>query len=182
MKKLTLFLLCSLILAGCAQESNVNDAVEGTGTSLDTSILETIPTIPPETTEPETVLLTIYSPNDNADGFVQSQVEVEAITEPVLVEQLVLVGVLPEGTKVNHLALSASSEDPDWNRLSVDFNEAFRDRIQSMGSAGEYAIMGSVVNTFLTAYQAKTMTITVDGQVLESGHAVYDQPLEFFED
>lgn len=179
MKKLAVLLLSCLMLSGCAQEPHVNDAVKETGISLDTSILETIP---PETTEPETVLLTIYSPNDNADGFVQSLVEVEAITEPVLVEQLVLVGVLPEGTKVNHLALSASSEDPDWNRLSVDFNEAFRDRIQSMGSAGEYAIMGSVVNTFLTAYQAKTMTITVDGQVLESGHAVYDQPLEFFEE
>lgn len=179
MKKLAVLLLSCLMLSGCAQEPHVNDAVKETGISLDTSILETIP---PETTEPETILLTIYSPNDNADGFVQSLVEVEAITEPVLVEQLVLVGVLPEGTKVNHLALSASSEDPDWNRLSVDFNEAFRDRIQSMGSAGEYAIMGSVVNTFLTAYQAKTMTITVDGQVLESGHAVYDQPLEFFEE
>lgn len=179
MKKLAVLLLSCLMLSGCAQEPHVNDAVKETGISLDTSILETIP---PETTEPETVLLTIYSPNEKADGFMQSQVEVEAITEPVLVEQLVLVGVLPEGTKVNHLALSASSEDPDWNRLSVDFNEAFRDRIQSMGSAGEYAIMGSVVNTFLTAYQAKTMTITVDGQVLESGHAVYDQPLEFFEE
>ena len=181
MKKLTLFLLCSLILAGCAQESNVNDAVEGTGTSLDTSILETIPTIPPETTEPETLLLTIFSPDDSAEGFVQSQVEVEFVAEPVIVEQLILAGVLSEGTQINLCELSASSDAPGWTQLHVDFNEAFRDRILSMGTAGEYTILGSVVNTFLTAYNAQSMTITVDGQVLESGHAVYDQPLEFFQ-
>ena len=178
MKKLAVLLLSCLMLSGCAQKPNVNDAVKETGISLDTSILETIP---PETTEPETVLLTIYSPNEKADGFMQSQVEVEAITEPVLVEQLVLAGVLVEGTKVNLLELGASSDTPDWNQLHVDFNGAFRDRILSMGTAGEHAIVGSVVNTFLTAYNAQSMTITIDGQVLESGHAVYDQPLEFFQ-
>lgn len=178
MKKLAVLLLSCLMLSGCAQEPHVNDAVKETGISLDTSILETIP---PETTEPETILLTIYSPDSNAEGFVQSQVEVAFVAEPVIVEQLILAGVLAEGTQVNLCALSASSDAPGWTQLHVDFNEAFRDRILSMGTAGEYTILGSVVNTFLTAYNAQSMTITVDGQVLESGHAVYDQPLEFFQ-
>lgn len=181
MKKLAVLLLSCLMLSGCAQEPHVNDAVKETGISLDTSILETIPPIPPETTEPETILLTIYSPDGNAEGFVQSQVEVAFVAEPVIVEQLILAGVLAEGTQVNLCELSASSDAPGWTQLHVDFNEAFRDRILSMGTAGEYTILGSVVNTFLTAYNAQSMTITVDGQVLESGHAVYDQPLEFFQ-
>lgn len=179
MKKLAVLLLSCLMLSGCTQSSgSVQSSAEETGTTVDPSVLETLPE---ETTEPETILLTIFSPDDSAEGFVQSQVEVEFVAEPVIVEQLILAGVLSEGTQINLCELSASSDAPGWTQLHVDFNEAFRDRILSMGTAGEYTILGSVVNTFLTAYNAQSMTITVDGQVLESGHAVYDQPLEFFD-
>lgn len=178
MKKLAIMLLCCLVLAGCGRKADAaNGSEEETSIALDASVLETIPA---ETTVPETILLTVYSPDGNAEGFVEAQVEVDAVTEPAIVEQLVLAGVLAEGTKVNLLELTASSDAPDWDQLHVDFNGAFRDRLLSMGTAGEYTILGSVVNTFLTAYDAQSMTITVDGQVLESGHAVYDGPLEFF--
>ena len=48
-------------------------------------------------------------------------------------------------------------------------------------TSGEYVILGSVVNTFLTAYDADAIIITVDGEVLETGHSVYDQPLTLYQ-
>ena len=39
-----------------------------------------------------------------------------------------------------------------------------------------------LVNTFLANYSAETLTLTVDGAVPESGHAVYDLPMSFFAD
>ena len=35
-------------------------------------------------------------------------------------------------------------------------------------------VVGSVVNTFLDAFQAESVYFTVDGQILESGHVIYD--------
>jgi hypothetical protein len=41
--------------------------------------------------------------------------------------------------------------------------------------------MGGLTNTFLRAYDAQEILITVNGQTLETGHAIYDKPLNFFE-
>jgi hypothetical protein len=42
-------------------------------------------------------------------------------------------------------------------------------------------VLGSLVNTYLSAYQAETVLITVEGQILESGHVIYDFPMGYFE-
>lgn len=160
MKQFALLLLCLLLLTGCRARTQ------------ETTL---------ETTMPEKVMLTVYSPDDMAEGFITSQVEVEAITEDILVDQLVLAQVLTGGTKVNTLERMDSTEAPDQTILKVDFITNFRDRILSMSTAGEYGILGSVVNTFLSAYNAHSMVITVEGEPLETGHAVYDSALHFFE-
>lgn len=65
--------------------------------------------------------------------------------------------------------------------LKLDFNEAFARRISSTGTAGEYIIMGSLVNTYLSAFNAATVTVTVEGEVWESGHVIYDMPLSKYD-
>ena len=42
-------------------------------------------------------------------------------------------------------------------------------------------ITGSVVNTYITAFQAESVYFTINGNILESGHVVYDFPLTFTE-
>lgn len=96
-------------------------------------------------------------------------------------EQLILAQVLTESTQANTLEQAVRSEAPDQTTLNVDFSASFRDHILSMVTAGEYGIIGSVMNTFLTAYNAQSMVITVNGEVLETGHAVYDTALTYFE-
>ena len=155
--------LCCLLLTGCA------------GVPASSAVLTTeSPTIL-ETSPVETV--TLFLPNENVDGFLKTTVEVPQITEAVLVEQLIAVGVLTEGIQINTLSYDAGAK-----HLKADFNDSFRLLLQTMGTSGEYMIIGSVVNTFLSAFDADTISVTVDGNVLETGHCVYDQPLSFYPD
>lgn len=154
MKYLSL-LLCCLLLAGCAGGS---------------------PTPAATATQP-TEALTLYVPNEQADGFVKTTVSVQAITKENVVEQLIASGVLADGTTVNTLEIDSSS---GIRQIKADFSAPFHQTLQAMGTSGEYVIIGSVVNTFLAAFDADEMLITVDGAVLETGHSVYDQPLTFY--
>ena len=58
--------------------------------------------------------------------------------------------------------------------------EGFADIMNQMGSSGELMIVGSVTNTFLNAFKAEKLYFTVDGEVFESGHTIYDFELTFF--
>lgn len=146
-----------------AETETVSGETEFSGTELpDIEVVDTV--------------LTVYAPDDMAEGFVTTEVEIATLNEETVVEQLIEAGVLPEGTEINSFAQSA-----DKTQLTADFNSAFRDHLNSMGTAGEYVILGSVVNTFLTAYDADSILITVDQESLETGHNIYDQPLSFYE-
>ena len=124
--------------------------------------------------QPAAVTLAVYSSNENADGLVRSEVQVEQINETVIVEQLIEKDVLPQDAAVNSLAQNEK-------QLAIDFNTAFQTHLLSLGTSGESLLIQSVVNTFLEAYGAESALLTVNGAVLESGHVVYDFPLTFTE-
>ena len=65
-------------------------------------------------------------------------------------------------------------------RLTLNLSEDFGTWLSSMGTSGETMVMGSLVNTFLDAYDASAIKVTVDGAVLETGHQVYDGWLELY--
>ena len=176
MKKLIALLLCGLLLCGCAPFTPVTESPTEPPTEIVTEEpTENITEAPTEEpTEPPLVSVTIYHGNENADGFVTTEFEVEEITAEVLVEKLMEVGVLSETVILNAM------EDEEGH-LNLDFNSAFADQINTMGTSGERILMGSVVNTFLTAFDAGTVSVRVDGQILESGHVIYDEPMGFLE-
>ena len=160
MKKLIALLLSVLLLYGCAPSTPATEPA-------------TEPPTDPVTEAP-LVGVTIYHGNANADGFETTAFETEEITADVLMEKLIEVGVLDAAVVLNAM------EDRDGH-LELDFNSAFADQINTMGTAGERMMMGSVVNTFLTAFDAGTVSVRVDGQILETGHVIYDEPMGFFE-
>ena len=55
----------------------------------------------------------------------------------------------------------------------------FRTYVCSMGTSGEWVVLSSVANTFLDAYDAEEFYISIQNDVLETGHNVYDFPLTF---
>lgn len=174
MKRILTILLICVLLAGCAaaagqQEPTILPVIETDPTQLPTTETE-----PPAPQMPMMLVYQLYLPNDNADGFEVETVETTEITADSVLAELQSRGALPEAVAVNRF----SSEG---TQLNIDFNQPFADLICSMGTAGELMITGSVVNTYLSAFQAESVFFTVNGEILESGHVVYDFPLTFVE-
>lgn len=92
--------------------------------------------------------------------------------------QLIQVGVLNAGTAI-HIFEEKIEDGKIY--LVFDFNEKLADKLNSSGSSGEYVTMGSIVNTFLKAYEADYFKFTINEQIFESGHIVYDEPIGFVE-
>ena len=115
----------------------------------------------------------MYVPNDNADGFHVITVDTKEISAETILSELKAQGVLPDAVAINDFNMENGF-------ISIDFNQAFADVVCSMGTSGELMIVGSVVNTFLDAFQAESVSFTIDGKILESGHTVYDFALSFF--
>lgn len=118
--------------------------------------------------------LSLWVPDSNAEHWEVTVVQVPKIAPGIMIEQLRLAGVLNDDVRFNRFTLEDGA-------ASLDFNAAFSQQVNSMGTAGEIMILGSVVNTFLTAFDIESLTITVDGEVLETGHNIYDIPFGFFE-
>ena len=156
MKRFAIFLIC-LLIAGCSFSQ------EPAPTSVD------IPT-------PVPMNITIYHGNENADGFESEIYEVFYFNSTTLIEKLIEAEVLTQEVEL-------LSEEYDGSCLHLDFNNAFRDLLCSMGTAGEYIIIGSLVNTFLENYQdtVTSIFITVNGEIIESGHVIYDFELIRYE-
>jgi hypothetical protein len=171
MKIFLILLLCCGLLTGCVIIPQPQDATPA-DTSVQTGVTEptqqtNTPTVPSE----EIVTFTVYTPDENLIGFIAT--EVTASRESAL-DALIAAGVLNEDITVNSVEL-------DGKLLKLDLNSAFADLINQQGTTGERMVLGSLVNTYLSAYQAETVLITVEGQILESGHVIYDFPMGYFE-
>ncbi|MDO4453588.1 MAG: GerMN domain-containing protein [Eubacteriales bacterium] len=123
------------------------------------------------------VAIDLYYGDQNAEFIIKREVKVPQISPENLTAALTEQGILAPGTEV--LSLKDRTEDGK-KLLDLDFNEKFRETLFSLGTSGERIFMGSVINTFLRAYQADAIKITVEGSPLESGHAVYDKYQNFY--
>ena len=131
-----------------------------------------VPVEDPTESIPQLLSYDIYVPNENANGFVVETISTEEISEETVLVELKKYNVLTEDVSINSFHV-------ENNLITIDFNQAFADIVCSMGISGEIMVLGSVVNTFLDAFQAESVYFTVDGQILESGHAIYDFALSF---
>ncbi len=120
----------------------------------------------------KTETVSLYLPDEQAEYVEETKMEVKITGEDVagaLIAALVEQGALPEGTAVKKF----SKEE---NVLMLDLNQAFADALMESGTSGETMILASIVDTFLVYYGAASLTLTAEGQTLETGHAIYDEP------
>ena len=108
--------------------------------------------------------ITIYKSNENADGFDTETVSLDALTPENIMADA---GVVPSDVKV----LDFKQEE---DTITLDLSKTFEEYINQMGTAGEYATVGSVVNTYLDAYDAKAVSLLVEGGTWSTGHAEYE--------
>ena len=200
MKKwMKLFLLlgaCMVLVLGCQkseseeaeQEEKKAEALEIESEKEDEEDVEESEEAEEETDKKEesgqqtpvakTKTVTIYSSNDNADGFVTEEVEASEVTAGWLLGQLADKGVV--SGDVQAIACAETQVD-GVKALDLDLNQAFGNALGSMGTAGEYMTLGSICNTFLDAYGCEKIQITVEGNTLETGHTEYPGYLNKFE-
>lgn len=120
--------------------------------------------------EDKSVEIQLYVSNDDATEFVSESVKIDELTPENIVKVLIEKSVLPSDVQV----LKCDKQTVDGVEiLDVDFNEAFGAYVCSMGTTGEYYTIGSIVNTFLDAFDCEQIKITVEGNTLETGHAEY---------
>lgn len=128
--------------------------------------------------ESNAVSFSLYSSNDDATGLVQETVEVAALTP----ENVLAVLIERRGLQGDIRILGfEQAEDNGTRVLNIDFSQEFGTYVGSMGTAGEWTIMGSVCNTFLNAYGCEKVKITVEGGVLTTGHKEYKGYNGYFE-
>ena len=132
---------------------------------------------PQETTVPadtEGDVVTYYHGDKFGDVLISETTLVPRLTAQALVDLLIEQKIIPEGTRVRNFKRSSGI-------ITLDLSKEFEEQAQSLGSTGEYVLVGSLVNTFLTTYEAQGMDLTTEGRDLATGHNVYDYTLGFFE-
>lgn len=121
--------------------------------------------------------ISIYVPDEMMMYFQVEQAELPAFTPGSLVAVLAEKGLLPGETQV----LNFSTHERDGKKLiDLDLSAEYYEHLSSLGTSGEYAVAGSICNTFLEAYNADLIQITVNGSGFETGHATYDDYMGFF--
>lgn len=177
--------LCgSLVLAsGCGSEEvpEAETVVETQGESVEAEVTEEV-TETEEVQEseeseeiPEEVMITVYAPDSMAEGFENREVLVKGVTaEAVLAAVIGEIG-FPESVQVEGF-------EQDQGILNLDLNQTFLDFLRAnSGSSAEYFYIGSVVNTFLEAFDGEEIMITVEGEIMETGHTDYPSAMGRFE-
>lgn len=168
MKKLIAGLLAlTMLFALCACGSKTTTE-ETPLTQTETPVQET----PDASPVASTVECKLFLPNDSIDGVEEKTVTVENNAQSVM-DALIENGAAPEGTRVN-------SAEVDGKTLKLDLSKEFGDAVKSTGTAGETMYLVSLVDTFLVFYDCDQLVLTVEGQTLETGHQVYDQPIEMY--
>lgn len=183
-KKCTIWLLAVIVglaaagITACSAVEKRQETVKETATVPDESDPgETTQTQSvgnnPSLKEPEAdIPVQIFYGDGDVELILSKEMLARDVNQDELVRCLTEAGVLEEGVQVLSLELR---EDKKGIYLDVDFNEKFTEKLNRMGTSGERIYMGSVVNTFLTAFEADFMMVTAEGKTIESGHVIYDE-------
>jgi len=179
MKILTLIIAGMMVFALCACSDTETVIVEPSPAAVESTVSM------PETTEPLEItqsvedipeyVVNIYYGDDNAENILYEGTVINDLSAQTLMEKLLEKGVFSEKVEVNSFTVD------NYNIIHLDLSESFARQINAMGTSGEYIMMGSLVNTVLDAFDADALALTVDGQILETGHSIYDWEQEFYQ-
>lgn len=166
-----LCLLAALLAAGCASAPETAEEPETGRESL-----EHTEEAEEELEEPK-LSVRIFHGDSQAEQLLFTTVELEEVTPEYLLLQLFSNQVLPDTVSIRSFE---EEQQEEKLLLKLDLSGNFGTYLSSQGTAGENIVLGSLVNTFLDAYQAEGIRITVEGKTLETGHAIYEDYLNLY--
>ncbi|MCL2548099.1 MAG: hypothetical protein FWE76_02910 [Symbiobacteriaceae bacterium] len=117
--------------------------------------------------------ITLYVPNEGRDGFDTITGKTCGCAEHI-VSLLVDAEVYPD----SGVALDYFNFNGRYGY--ADMNPAFGTVVTTTGTTGEYLYFGCLVNTLLTFFDLDEIDLTVDGEIIETGHETYDYPFTFY--
>lgn len=186
-KWVTFLMLLALFVCAACNGSDVPEETEGIPTesetvSKDEGTAEPMQESHTEEDKPsaEEKELVIYYSNKNADGLETEMIAVPDITPEVIISNLAKHNIVSIDTKVNEFAVN-KEEERGRTIIVLDMSKAFGEYIRTMGSSGESVIIAALTDTFLTAYEADALKLSVEGSVLETGHRIYEEELTYMD-
>lgn len=118
----------------------------------------------------------VYTGNGNADGFLAEIEKVKEVTGKSVYEALKSQDIIPKNVEYQSFAVT---EDNGKRVLTLDLSKEMQEDLMQMGSTGETLTMQAIANTYLVAYHGDQIIITADGKNIETGHMIYEDPMEF---
>ena len=165
------------ILAACGRSAdetgNFNTPGNGSSGSLETILaLESETVEATETGEPETVL--IYYGSSIGKELKTEEVDLPRKTPEAIIGALRTKNIVSVDTKVNDFSISE-----DGKHITLDLSAGFRDYLKTMQEGSEAVIMAALTNSFLDAYDARDLLVTINGECLETKNRTYKDKLGF---
>lgn len=179
-------LLLGICISGCSQKSggSVDPASTPQVTTTEKAVVTQAAVVTenamasPEATEEAMQTLQVFYGDSNAEFIVHKDVEVSAINEKEIEEQLKKADILSDTVTLNNITVSKKKGTV---KLKADFSKELQQQVYNSGEAGERILIGSIVNTILKAYGGDRVTLLADGKTLEGNQQTYNKPLKYFE-
>ena len=124
--------------------------------------------------DPEGLTVTYYHGAGRGSKLIEESVQIPKLTAQGILDLMIREEILPENTKIRNFRLSQGV-------ITLDLSAAFEEGIQGLSKSGERVMMGSLVNTFLTVYEAEGLDLTIEGRVLKTTRHIYDDTLRFYD-
>lgn len=159
----------AVTLVGCGTGSQTPAASSASGTSAAASTVAA----PARKTQ-----IQLYYA-DAQSNFLQTRtVELNELSPKTLLQVLQANGILDKTIKVQNW-LAEDQDDPYRDTvLTLDLSKGFQDQL-SDNAAMEHTLLACVVNTYLDAYHATEITLTVDGQPLQAETENTSEPFTY---
>lgn len=119
----------------------------------------------------------IYHSDDSGENLCVSMARTEEITPEILLLNLSFYHMVPDTMEAESFGQERQEEGL---MLTLDLPEEFERYLSELDASEEALALGSVVNTFLDAYEGKAIVITVEGETLNTGRSAYSEALGLY--
>lgn len=170
-----------LSLAACSPTTDRSAALGTNSGQPETQAKEVVEKLP-DADAPILELVSIYAPKDDGNGLKLVVDGVETLDAQSLVEQLIIYGVLAEGTEVLDFQTQGETEEqisgPGESTVVVMYSNATLDLNQVPEDLDKILIETAIANTFTESMNIQELTIRVNGEEYAAGltyNENYDQ-------